>query len=330
MINLHEKKYNDTNFITGLRAIAVLLVFLVHCNLKHVENINEFLNRIINYGSFGVQIFFVISGFTIFYQLYEKKYSFKKFIILRVLRISIVYFPILIFLFLIANFNGSIFNDWAYKFNNGTISIENLVIHLLYLGSFSLNYANTIIGVEWTLNIEIFYYFVIGLLISYKILKNNFVNIAFITFIFLVISISFSMLNYFKIIDSLLIGWMPFIYGYMFLLGGLSFFIRQKLENLFEINKLKLISNISIIINLLLLFLLIYFQKDLPGIVTGGITAIITSSLIILTQDTSYFGKLFTNKIVVFLGSISYSFYLVHFTIINSKVSNFMGGEKIY
>lgn len=329
MINLHEKKYNDTNFITGLRAIAVLLVFLIHCNIKHIENINDFLKNLISYGGYGVQIFFVISGFTIFYQLYEKNYSFKKFIYLRITRISLVYFPIIFFLFFLANLYDIILNDWANKFNNGIISIENLIVHLIYLGSFSLNYANTIIGVEWTLNIEVFYYFLIGLLISYNVIRNNLLNLFSFSLFFLLITVSFSLMNYFKVFNSQLINWMPFIYGYMFLFGGLSFHLRQKLQNLFEINKLKIISDISLIINLSLLLLLIYFHKNLPGIIVGAITAIITSSLIILTQDFGYFSKILTNKIIVFLGSISYSIYLVHFIIINSKISNFIGNGDI-
>ena len=94
------RNYKGTNFITGLRAIAILLVFLVHSGGGELKNINDGFNNLVHYGTYGVQMFFVISGFTIFYQIFEKGYRFKKFLLVRVSRISIVYFPIIILIFI--------------------------------------------------------------------------------------------------------------------------------------------------------------------------------------------------------------------------------------
>jgi peptidoglycan/LPS O-acetylase OafA/YrhL len=66
-----DRHYGGTEFITGLRAIAVFLVFLIHSGGGGLREVSEFLNTFVNFGKYGVQIFFVISGFTIFYQLYE-------------------------------------------------------------------------------------------------------------------------------------------------------------------------------------------------------------------------------------------------------------------
>lgn len=78
-----SKKYDGTNFITGLRAIAVLGVFVIHSGGGGLRTLGEEYNRLVDWGKYGVEMFFVISGFTIFYQLYEKKYDFKSFFALR-------------------------------------------------------------------------------------------------------------------------------------------------------------------------------------------------------------------------------------------------------
>lgn len=43
-----------------------------------------------------MQIFFVISGYTIFSQLFQEGYGLKKFLMVRLTRLSLPYFPILV------------------------------------------------------------------------------------------------------------------------------------------------------------------------------------------------------------------------------------------
>lgn len=321
---MYERHYDNTNFITGLRAMAILFVFLIHSGGGGLRGFGDFSNSIVDYGRYGVQIFFVISGFTIFYQIFEKGYNFKKFISVRVIRISLVYFPIIILLFIYYKFTGNVFNSWAHRFNDGIISIDNLIMHLFYLGGFSSHYANTIIGVEWTLNIEIFYYIILGFLISANYIKMNIKNIFIYLFFFLFFAIGFAVLAITKKLDSLLIHWMPFYYGYMFLLGGLAYYLRKNIISKINENKRKHISNLSLIFNLLLLTALMYFHMNIPSEIVGGITALITFLLISFTIDTARLTKLFTNKYMIFIGSISFSMYLIHMLVISTHFTDFI------
>jgi len=106
--------YKSTEFITGLRGIAALLVFLIHSG-GGLRSLSPVANAFVDWGKYGVDIFFVISGFTIFYQFYEKGYHLRYFLMQRILRISSPYWPLLLLLFLMGLMNvplGS--NPWGH------------------------------------------------------------------------------------------------------------------------------------------------------------------------------------------------------------------------
>lgn len=127
------KKYADTNFITGLRAIAILLVFFTHSG---GGGINPLFNSFVEFGKYGVQVFFVISGFSIFYQFFERNYTFKKFLIIRVIRISLVYLPLICLVYLYFLLTQNTLNPWADILNHGQISFTNFILHVHILAAF--------------------------------------------------------------------------------------------------------------------------------------------------------------------------------------------------
>jgi peptidoglycan/LPS O-acetylase OafA/YrhL len=330
-INRH---YDGTDFITGLRAVAVFLVFLIHSGGGGLGDVNEFLNTFVDFGRYGVQMFFVISGFTIFYQLNEGCYSLRKFLLIRISRISIPYFPILFIIFIYINIGGWQFNGWAYRFNEGGVSIENLLMHLTYLASFDLRYANTIIGVEWTLHIEVFFYCVIGFLLTRGFVKRLPSNIIFWLTVWLSVAIVFGPFGYTGTLDPLLIIWMPFIYGWMFILGGVAFYIRKEIASRISNSLANKLSDLFIALSLLLLIGLV--AANATGIINqllsvgagtvhfinGLAFSLLTALLIVTTRDAGKFSWVLTNKAVLSFGSISFSFYLIHYIIILSKVSS--------
>lgn len=316
MIEQVTRQYQSTNFITGLRGIAIMMVFLIHAG-GEFRQYSDIANRIVDLGKYGVEIFFVISGFTIFYQFFERNYSFKKFLTLRIVRISIPYFPIILLLFLAVNLELESQNIYAIQYDNGDISFLNLLLHMLYINYFDVSYANSIIGVEWTLSIEVFYYLFFGYLI-YKSYLNRYISKNLKLFIGLfILSISIALLSKLKYIDINLASWLPFKYGYMFLLGGIAYFIRKKLSELYTTKKLKKLSNI------ILLLVVFMFSTFMIGVFLPNSTTvnelffnILTFILIIFTRDDAILSKILTNKIIIFLGSISFSFYLLHILVI--------------
>ncbi|MGH2648823.1 MAG: acyltransferase family protein, partial [Ginsengibacter sp.] len=97
--------------IDGLRFFAILWVFLYHLDDYLIANyhINQakILRIILGNGHFGVELFFVISGFVLslpfarYYLKHGKKINVKQYFIRRLTRLEPPYFLIMILLFFI-------------------------------------------------------------------------------------------------------------------------------------------------------------------------------------------------------------------------------------
>lgn len=309
-----QRNYNDTNFITSLRAIAILFVFLIHSG-GGLRELGPIWNFIVDSGKHGVQIFFVISGFTIFSQFFSEKYTLKKFLLVRLSRISIPYYPILIILFIYTNHGGVQFNGWANKFNNGDIDMLNLLAHIFYFSPYSINFQNTIIGVEWTIGIEVFFYVLFGLIIHFNILKLNNKSLFSVGISLLVLSLSMNLFAKVLRLDHLFVHWLPFKYGYMFFLGGLAYFFRPQKNN--KKNRIFMSDYLLLVVSLFFLTMVVVsnFIEISRGIVE--LYFVVSTFLIIIFFNSSgKFSFILDNKMAIFVGSISYSFYLIHFIVI--------------
>lgn len=262
----------------------------------------------VDWGKYGVTIFFVISGFTIFNQIYGRKYTLRNFLAVRLTRVSLPYFPLLLIVYLYPVFITGGARE---------ITFDNLLVHYTYLSFLSIKYSNTIIGVEWTLAIEVFYYFLIGLLISSVFFKKSPATWSFLLGIMLFIVykasegvISKGYANY------LTIHWSPMKYGFMFLLGGAVYFIRKVFEENYSQQQLSRCSDIA----LLLISVLIISNLIYQYIISFEMFfALVTFMFLVCVRDTGRLSVLLTNRVMVFAGSISFSFYLWHTIIIRAK-----------
>ena len=80
------KSAQRMHFLDGLRALAIAGVVLVHCRQMSFD-VPPWLLYAAGYGAKGVQLFFVISGFTLTHIYHEKFPGFRDFIVRRVTRI---------------------------------------------------------------------------------------------------------------------------------------------------------------------------------------------------------------------------------------------------
>ena len=108
---------NDTfhlKGLNGLRAIASITVVIGHIELiKNNNKLDNYLSAIENWGSLGVNLFFVLSGFLITTLLLREKkaeqtINLKNFYIRRILRIWPLYFIILLLSAAIFNYTPSL------------------------------------------------------------------------------------------------------------------------------------------------------------------------------------------------------------------------------
>jgi len=162
-----EKVSQRFEFLDGLRGLAALGVVFFHFNgtLKDhgVLNLPNFIDAFCELGHFGVQIFFVLSGFVIAYSLRDEKFSSffcLRFFIKRSIRLDPPYWMIVGFLVML-NFLGNYFFS---KRDGLIMDIPQIFTNLLYLPD--ILEKPRILPVAWTLCIEIQFYMIFVLFLQ--------------------------------------------------------------------------------------------------------------------------------------------------------------------
>ena len=288
-----------------MRFYASSMVFIVHAFNLFDVNVGSLIANFADLGKYGVEVFFVVSGFTIAFQTLNSGYNSRRFILLRLCRIAIPYYPILLILIFFPVLRDdswvNFFQIQSYKFS------LDMILHLLFLGSFFPVYSNTIIGVEWTLGIEVAIY-----LVFYFILQKNkdylFRKIYMYIFIYIIyIIVGFLV----KIIGThytdAMYHFTIFKWFHLFSLGYLSYLIRYQIVKF----------NLYIFISGLILFLV-------SGLISldfmfSNVFGLITFVLLVYLNDQNNL-RIFTNKLTLFLGKISFSFYLIHLIVIRGLI----------
>lgn len=291
------KKYPGSNFVTGLRAYAAIAVLLIHTGGAGLRSFGAVGNEIVNFCQNGVIAFFVISGFSVASSISSSQ-KFSEYFLSRLIRISPLYFFWIIFVFILNN-------------NYSYYQIYNLVVHLTYLSFFDYKIANSLLGVEWSIPIEIFYYLLIPSLLIF-IKKNNIALVFCFSALFFYIELH-------KLVDLIpldsykwiILKYSPVPYVLAFGLGVYAFIIRS--NNKFS----NLKSNLSILFALLLLFLyffLPYFKQFFYD--EYIFTCLLTFIVLAYSSDHSIMVKAFlNNRAILYLGTLSYGIYLCHFQI---------------
>lgn len=215
------RHYGDTDFITGLRAIAALMVVAVHT--RAFDGFGPIGEIASDNGKYGVQIFFVISGYTIA-ATYLKAGRFGPYFTRRLMRIAPLYYvAVLLFFVLIAT--GAMVRPYFMQLYGSQPGTWNLVAHLTFLSAWDARVANSLIGVEWTIPVEIFWYAVLPFLLPWRLNTRTF---AWVFLGLLVLS------GVTRAIGELWLPkhaahFMPTTYGAYFFLGAWCHHMRAKL-----------------------------------------------------------------------------------------------------
>ncbi|MBS1652559.1 MAG: acyltransferase [Bacteroidetes bacterium] len=266
----------NISVLDSLRAFAALSVCLFHFICTTTGFISDkIVLDIFHVGQYGVQTFFVISGFIIPWSMFNAKYELKNFFIFflkRLIRLEPPYVVsiiiALIILYLREHFLG--------KTNSHIqISCNQILLHFGYLIPWFHNYK-WLNEVYWTLAIEFQYYLLIAFLFI-PLVKKRLLMRVFLYVLFLFSGFVSDL--------RILLHWLPF-----FLMGIVTFLYTS---NLIKKNEFYLTLFCCVIVGLYLypIFSLVF-------------SAIPVISILLFSE--------WKIKILDDVGKFSYSLYLIH------------------
>lgn len=284
-----------------LRGIFALVIVLHHLKIEtFIQNSKIILN-----GALVVDFFFVLSGFVISLNYISKinskqdLFNFQKKRFLRLYPLHLL----TLFIFIIIEIIKVIIDKYTSLeltyapfdgFNNYYSLVANFfLIHGWYGWSFNLP--------SWSISTEFYTYLIFGLLIL-------FVNKRLFSFIFLImLSLIIFILN-----NSGLNFLDNFIYPtrciYSFFIGVITYLIFNK----FRKYSSSLISLLFIIVSISFIYFSDYFvlnNKYIIAPILFGVTIFFITNL----NKNLFLYKILSNKFTVYLGSISYGIYMIHF-----------------
>jgi exopolysaccharide production protein ExoZ len=287
-----------------VRGIAALLVVYFHA----VIQLNHSGRAPVDFlllGESGVDLFFVLSGFVMWITTYNKKISPFNFFKKRLLRVAPIYW-------LLTIISATIALVVPHLLKSTVFDVEHLIYSLLFIPH--LNPANNgdiispVIIPGWTLNFEMFFYFVFALCLFIKPLFIRLLTVTLIMLLLFLMSFLYKGANVvFEFYFNAII--IEFLFGV--LVGVL-------------LTNNVAICTISRLLPLTLLFfssLLLLFNdafSSFPRFIALGLPAFIVIYACVLYENNYCVPRI---EILKFMGDSSYSIYLTHiFVIAGSRV----------
>ena len=295
--------------LTGLRGYAALWVFFLHATWGQIGE--SYAMKIFRLGGSGVVIFFVLSGFILSYvyipQFLNKEINFMQFIRARIARVYSLHLFIL-FYYVIGYYIG------LYKI---TLN-DNLYTFFLNLGLIqSWGFTDLVSWNQaaWSISTELFAYLLFPFYIV-QLYRLNTLQLL-LSIVFVIFLMTYSPYNIFiewaKYNQLIRTNGQQFAYGlslvqfqYIFLIGCVLFCVTDRIKK-YRINFLALY-DVATLTGVSLIFYWCTFIKGDLSLIQSSIA----SSLIIfgISNDTGLSKIIFGNRIIHFIGKISFSLYL--------------------
>lgn len=286
---------NRLLYIDALRGISATLVLILHYHLAYISVIQDtssFLNCLIfgifDFGKIGVVIFFAISGFVIPFSLKNNKSAIKNFMITRFFRLYPIYWlSLLLACMIFTEENFDLYRIMA-----------NITMFQKFLG------GKDILSVYWTLQIELVFYFLVIILFRFQRLSEP-SFIKKIIYFLLGISIIGSIIRnifFLKVPIALFLGLTVMFLGY---LCRIYFFVKDE-------NLLKILKEITTVFFICLIPITYFSYSIKMGYDEIWYRYFMSYLLAVIVFYVGINTFRIENKLLAFIGKISYSIYLMH------------------
>lgn len=295
--------------LTSLRFFFAFIIFTHHLTFlskskaSYLRWIHEY---ILKEGFIGVSFFFILSGFILAYNyrdsILDRKISKSDFYIARIARI----YPVHLLCLLIAvpitldNVSFDLSTWFTQLFFNLTLTQSFIPIKYIY---FSFN------SPSWSISNELFFYLLFPFLIIWGLkIKNHRYKKPLLAMLVLLIPLLMLVIpaDYYKALFYV----NPFFRVFDFIIGIMLF------EIYLEIKKQSRAINYDLleISSIILLVVFFIFHTSVPLVMRYSIYYWIPMSLIILvfSFQKGVISSFLSNKTLIFLGEISFGFYMFH------------------
>jgi peptidoglycan/LPS O-acetylase OafA/YrhL len=283
--------------LNGIRAFAASSVILCHIFLK-LKNCGLERSTLFNYfASYGVTIFFTLSGFLITYLLLKEiqkttKVSVKKFYMRRILRIWPLYFLFLIIVLVVMQFKVD-FNIWFYVF-----ILPN--VPFAFAGISGLITTIPLLDHYWSLGVEEQFYAFWPWIFKFKKKIEQFMIVFILAFMILKFGVKFLEA------PPVLVSFIYFTRFSCLVIGALgAYYFHFKKEKLLFVN-----NKVIDIASWALIFLMMLNVIPVFPIIANEIISILT--LVIIFNQINNDNPIISleNKVLDYLGKISFGLYI--------------------
>ena len=293
--------------LTGVRFLAAGIVVLYHYMNSSDYSAPFFFKNIIKHGYIGVNFFYILSGFILTYNYGSSSFTsiasrlnFWRARFARVYPLYLLTFLNMSIILIMRAFSKGEFADFFNLKNN-----LYMFFYLLGLQNWFVYFTGLLHVPSWSISCEIFFYLMFPFLICFvEKIKNMKIGIFILWLTMVFVTIFLKSLS----VPGdwiLVVKFFPLIHLPIFMMGMILGEIQKKGG---EVNWLLFIMSVIIVV-LGLGFDLVPYILLHNGIMSPFFLIII---LFLTNSKNKCLNFVFSNKVSVYLGEISYSVYLIH------------------
>lgn len=154
--NLREERFD---FIDSLRGIAILGVIAVHVGLS-IDGLSPALESFSAFTSRGVQLFFMLSAFTLTMISVNRPFETTPFYIRRLFRIAPMFYLAMVAYIVLNGTEPTVFAPEG-------IGLKQILLTLTFLNGWSIDSFNSIVPGGWSISCEAMFYLCFPLILRY-------------------------------------------------------------------------------------------------------------------------------------------------------------------
>ena len=286
--------------IDGMRGLAALAVVLFHLSIKMKEELQAvlpgFITMVMSYGYLGVPVFFVISGIVISLSVSDKKVTLRyagNFALRRSIRLDFTYWASICFIFVFMALNNQFLgSDTPYP------PPGDVLLHMFYLQDlFAVDPKISVVYWTLCLEVQLYLFFLLSVWLS-QILSKRLNLDHYSVYLSGVLLLGIYSLSLDQQLTSLSLPGLFLPYWHYFLMGVLiSNIVRGKKAG----------------IPILLVWMAIETGFLILGdIKSYSVAGIVFGMFVFFLLRWSNLDTFLSSRIFQYLGSISYTLYLVH------------------